>query len=173
MEHDSFRTRSFDIEPATKRVYVVPSANGWDLVRYAELNKAWEVRAVGTVEEAAGLLQPEDDIVLALPIELVLAQRMRLPTTDPSEFGEMVRIQVEKAMPYSPEEMTTDSRIWFPAAVRGQALVKRSTPASSPRNSHACAILPGCAKSPSANAARDARDACSQTATTIAPCFFR
>jgi hypothetical protein len=57
------------------------------------------------------LLQPEDDFVLALPIELVLAQRMRLPTTDPSEFGEMVRIQIEKAMPYSPEEMTTDSEV--------------------------------------------------------------
>jgi hypothetical protein len=80
-------------------------------VRFAELNKAWEVRAVADVEEAATLLQPEDDIVLALPIDLVLAQRMRLPTTDPSEFDEMVRIQVEKAMPYSPEEMTTDSEL--------------------------------------------------------------
>jgi hypothetical protein len=80
-------------------------------VRFAELNKAWEVRAVADVEEAATLLQPEDDIVFALPIDLVLAQRMRLPTTDPSEFDEMVRIQVEKAMPYSPEEMTTDSEL--------------------------------------------------------------
>ncbi|HEX4640414.1 MAG TPA: hypothetical protein VH252_03455 [Chthoniobacterales bacterium] len=80
-------------------------------MRYAELNKAWEVRAVGNVEEAAGLLEPEDDIVLALPVELVLAQRMRLPTTDASEFREMVRIQIEKAMPYSPEEMTTDSEV--------------------------------------------------------------
>jgi hypothetical protein len=99
------------IEPATKRVYVVPAAHGWDLVRFAELNKAWEVRAVTTLEEAAGLLLPEDDIVLALPVEAVLAQRLRLPTTDPTEFGEMVRIQVEKAMPYSPEEMTTDSEV--------------------------------------------------------------
>jgi hypothetical protein len=81
------------------------------VVRFAELNKAWEVRAVASVEEAAGLLKAEDDIVLALPIDLVLAQRMRLPTTDPSEFDEMVRIQVEKAMPYSPEEMTTDSEL--------------------------------------------------------------
>jgi hypothetical protein len=89
----------------------VPSANGWDVVRYAEHNSAWEVRAVGNVEEVAQLLQPEDDIVLALPVDLVLAQRMRLPTTDPSEFGEMVRIQVEKAMPYSPDEMTTDSEV--------------------------------------------------------------
>lgn len=80
-------------------------------MRFAELNKAWEVRAVADVEEAATLLQPEDDIVFALPIDLVLAQRMRLPTTDPSEFDEMVRIQIEKAMPYSPEEMTTDSEL--------------------------------------------------------------
>jgi hypothetical protein len=69
------------------------------------------VRGVTNVEEAAQLLQPEDDIVLALPVDLVLAQRMRLPTTDPAEFVEMVRIQAEKAMPYSPEEMTTDSEV--------------------------------------------------------------
>jgi type II secretory pathway component PulL len=81
------------------------------LVRFAAHNSAWEVRAIANVEEAAQLLQPEDDIVLALPLELVLAQRMRLPTIDPAEFGEMVRIQIEKAMPYSPEEMTTDSEV--------------------------------------------------------------
>ena len=63
------------------------------------------------MEEAAGLLKAEDDIVLALPVDLVLAQRFRLPTTDPSEFTDMVRIQIEKAMPYSTEEMTTDSEI--------------------------------------------------------------
>ena len=89
----------------------MPAAHGWDLVRFAELNKAWEVRAVATLEEAADLLQLEDDIVLALPVDAVLAQRLRLPTTDPTEFVEMVRIQVEKAMPYSPEEMTTDSEL--------------------------------------------------------------
>jgi hypothetical protein len=80
-------------------------------VRFAEHSGAWEVRAVASIEEAADLLQPEDDIVLSLPLDLVLAQRMRLPTTDAAEFGEMVRIQIEKAMPYSPEEMTTDSEL--------------------------------------------------------------
>jgi type II secretory pathway component PulL len=80
-------------------------------VRFAEHSGAWEVRAVASVDEAAELLRPEDEIVLALPIDAVLAQRLRLPTTDPSEFGEMVRIQVEKAMPFSPEEMTTDSEV--------------------------------------------------------------
>jgi hypothetical protein len=81
------------------------------VVRFAEHSGAWEVRAVASMEEAADVLQPEDDIVLALPLDLVLAQRMRLPTTDAAEFGEMVRIQIEKAMPYSPEEMTTDSEL--------------------------------------------------------------
>ena len=81
------------------------------MVRFAEHSGAWEVRAVASIEEAAETLQPGDDIVLSLPIDLVLAQRMRLPTTDPAEFVEMVRIQVEKAMPYSPEEMTTDSEL--------------------------------------------------------------
>jgi hypothetical protein len=80
-------------------------------VRFAEHSDAWEVRGVASIEEAADLLQPEDDIVLSLPLDLVLAQRMRLPTTDAAEFGEMVRIQIEKAMPYSPEEMTTDSEL--------------------------------------------------------------
>lgn len=80
-------------------------------MRFAEHSGAWEVRALASIEEAANVLQPEDDIVLALPLDLVLAQRMRLPTTDAAEFGEMVRIQIEKAMPYSPEEMTTDSEL--------------------------------------------------------------
>ncbi|MDP9097649.1 MAG: hypothetical protein M3N48_01455 [Verrucomicrobiota bacterium] len=66
---------------------------------------------MASIGEAADVLQPEEDIVLALPLDLVLAQRMRLPTTDAAEFGEMVRIQIEKAMPYSPEEMTTDSEL--------------------------------------------------------------
>jgi hypothetical protein len=80
-------------------------------VRFAEHSSAWEVRGVTTMEEGAELLREEDDIVLALPVELVLAQRFRLPTTDPTEFVDMVRIQIEKAMPYPTEEMTTDSEI--------------------------------------------------------------
>jgi hypothetical protein len=63
------------------------------------------------LEEAGTLLQPGEDFVLGLPVALVLAQRLRLPTIDRDEFVEMVRIQVEKAMPYPAEEMTTDSEL--------------------------------------------------------------
>ena len=46
--------------------------------------------------------------MLSLPIAAVLAQRFRLPTIDPTEFPEMIRIQIEKALPFSAEEVTTD-----------------------------------------------------------------
>jgi hypothetical protein len=80
-------------------------------VRFAEHSKAWEVRALASLEEAGTLLQPGEDFVLGLPVAVVLAQRLRLPTVDREEFEEMARIQIEKAMPYSTEEMTTASEI--------------------------------------------------------------
>src|SRR4029077_16642530 len=58
--------------------------------------------------EAVPLLTAEDNVVLSLPISAVLAQRFRLPTIDPAEVPEMVRLQIEKALPFSPEEVTTD-----------------------------------------------------------------
>lgn len=49
--------------------------------------------------------------MLGLPVSAVLAQRIHLPTADAAEFGEMVRIQIEKALPFSAEEMTTDFEV--------------------------------------------------------------
>jgi hypothetical protein len=92
-----------------QRIYLVPASTSWNLVRFAQHSKTWEVRGVATLDEAGALLQPGQDFVLGLPVTVVLAQRMRLPTVDRDEFLEMVRIQVEKAMPYSTEEMTTGS----------------------------------------------------------------
>jgi len=66
------------------------------------------VRALPTLDEVAALLKPEDEFILGLPISAILAQRFRLPTVDPTEFAEMVRIQIEKALPFSPDEVTTD-----------------------------------------------------------------
>ena len=46
--------------------------------------------------------------MLGLPVSAVLAQRFRLPSVDPTEFPEMLRIQVEKLLPFSADEVTTD-----------------------------------------------------------------
>ena len=66
------------------------------------------MRLLQTLDEAVPLVSAQDDIVLGLPLAAVLAQRFRLPTVDPAEFPEMVRIQIEKALPFSAEEVTSD-----------------------------------------------------------------
>jgi hypothetical protein len=60
------------------------------------------------LEEAVPLLTGTDDFVLGLPVSTVLAQRFRLPSVDPTEFPEMLRIQIEKLLPFSADEVTTD-----------------------------------------------------------------
>lgn len=89
----------------------MPAAQGWNVVRLAGQNGAWEVHGVATLDEAATLLRSEDDFVLGLPVSAVLAQRLQLPTVEQEEFGEMVRIQIEKALPYSAEEVTSGFEI--------------------------------------------------------------
>jgi hypothetical protein len=62
---------------------------------------------VADLNEAASLLTTDDELVLSLPVNAVIAQRLRLPTTDPSEYEGMVRLQVEKSFPYPPEDVTS------------------------------------------------------------------
>ena len=106
-------------------------------MRSAERNGAWNVRKLETLEEAVPLLTATDDFVLGLPIAAVLAQRFRLPTVDPAEFPEMIRIQIEKALPFSPDEVTTDfevieqsegGSVVSAVAVRNQQLAEMAAP---------------------------------------------
>ena len=66
---------------------------------------------LASLEDALPLLSISDQLILGLPLGTVVAQRLRLPTVDPQEFAEMVRIQIEKAVPYSLDELTTDFEI--------------------------------------------------------------
>lgn len=106
-------------------------------MRSAERNGAWNVRKLQTLSEAVPLLTATDDFVLGLPIAAVLAQRFRLPTIDPAEFPEMIRIQIEKALPFSPDEVTTDfevieqsqgGSVVSAVAVRNQQLAEMAAP---------------------------------------------
>jgi hypothetical protein len=96
------------VEALSKPVFITPTAHGWNLLRARDSNGAWDVRLLRTLDEVVPLVSAQDDIVLSLPINAVLAQRFKLPTIDPAEFPEMVRIQIEKALPFSPEEVTAD-----------------------------------------------------------------
>src|SRR4029078_292410 len=90
------------------RVFIVPTAHGWNFLRPSDRNGTWDVRTVENLDAAVPWLQPNDELILSLPVSAVLAQRFRLPTVAPAEFPEMVRIQIEKVLPFSPDELTTD-----------------------------------------------------------------
>src|SRR6478672_4521521 len=119
-------------------IFIIPTSNGWNLVRSAapaspadrkpspnhggadggkgpavktERSGSWTVRKLQTLEEAVPLLSADDEFVLGLPVAAVLAQRFRLPSVDPAEFPEMVRIQIEKVLPFSAEDVTTDFEV--------------------------------------------------------------
>ncbi len=89
----------------------MPGPHGWYVVRSSAQNGSWEVRSLATLDEVAPLLGDGDEYVLGLPVSAVLAQRLRLPTVEESEFPEMVRLQIEKALPYAAEELTTDFEV--------------------------------------------------------------
>ena len=95
-------------EAPSKPVFITPTAHGWNLLRVRDGDSSWNVRLLSTLEEAVPLVTAQDNVVLSLPVAAVLAQRFRLPTVDPTEFPEMVRIQIEKALPFSADEVTTD-----------------------------------------------------------------
>ena len=105
-------------------IFIIPTAHGWNFLRLstaaspregaagsAGKNGSWSVRKLQTLGEAVPLLSATDDFVLGLPVAAVLAQRFRLPSIDPAEFPEMIRIQIEKVLPFSAEEVTTDFEV--------------------------------------------------------------
>jgi hypothetical protein len=92
-------------------MFLVPGAQGWTLISPGAESGAWRVRSFPNLDEAAQALNASDDFVLALPVSAILAQRIRLPNVEGTELREMVRIQIEKALPFSTDEVTSDFEI--------------------------------------------------------------
>ncbi len=95
-------------------VFLLPAARGWKVVRASASENngsTWEVRAVETLEETVPLLNGTQNLVLGLPANTILAQRLRLPAVEEADFDAMVRIQIEKALPYSTDEVTSDFEV--------------------------------------------------------------
>src|SRR4029077_13614353 len=114
-------------------IFIIPTSNGWNFVRSTappslpsrkaseskgavgeaaagttEQNGSWTARKLQTLEEAVPLLSASDEFVLGCPVSSVIAQRFRLPSVDPAEFPEMIRLQIEKLLPFPADEMTSD-----------------------------------------------------------------
>lgn len=94
-------------------VFLLPAARGWTVIRtsVAENNGTWDVFTADTLEETVPLLNGSENLILGLPASVILAQRLRLPVVEDADFEAMVRIQIEKALPYSSEEVTTDFEV--------------------------------------------------------------
>ena len=89
-------------------IFIIPTSHGWNFVRSSEQNGSWSVRKLQTLEEAVPLLSADDEFVLGLPVSSVMAQRFRLPSVDPAEFPDMIRLQIEKSLPFPADEVTSD-----------------------------------------------------------------
>jgi hypothetical protein len=80
-----------------------PSADGWRVERADSAPVS-----CATLEEAAAAVTPGAAVELDLPCRAVLFERMRLPTVEPSEVRDMARLQLEKSLPFPPEEVSSD-----------------------------------------------------------------
>src|SRR5436305_14456019 len=89
-------------------IFIIPTSHGWNFVRSSAQNGSWSVRKLQTLEEAVPLLSSDDEFVLGLPVSAVMAQRFRLPSVDPAEFPDMIRLQIEKSLPFPADEVTSD-----------------------------------------------------------------
>ncbi len=89
-------------------IFIIPTSHGWNFVRSSAQNGSWSVRKLQTLEEAVPLLSADDEFVLGLPVSAVMAQRFRLPSVDPAEFPDMIRLQIEKSLPFPADEVTSD-----------------------------------------------------------------
>ncbi len=79
-----------------------PAAAGWRLTSPQTPPQSWP-----TLAEAAAAIPAGATLHLALPCSAVLFERMKLPSIEPSELGDMMTLQLEKTLPYAPEEITS------------------------------------------------------------------
>lgn len=82
---------------------VYPGASGWR-VRLP----SGQTTSVTALDDAAAALPAGASVHLALPCNAALLERMTLPSTDREELNGMVQLQLEKTLPYSLEEVSSD-----------------------------------------------------------------
>ena len=92
--------------PAPLSITLAPAASGWRI-----LSPGSAPRHAATLEAASVVVESGAVLQLALPCSAVLFERMKLPSTDAGELGDMMRLQLEKTLPFAPEEITSGFQI--------------------------------------------------------------
>ncbi|HEV7868369.1 MAG TPA: hypothetical protein VGO90_11855 [Chthoniobacteraceae bacterium] len=85
---------------------ISPDAEGW---RLRHGNAA--ARNFPTLGEAAAALPLKTAVRLALPCQIALIERIKLPATDREELAGMLALQFEKTLPYPTEEVSSDFEV--------------------------------------------------------------
>ncbi len=85
-----------------------PASSGWRINEPGEFNGASHARLVKSLADVATAVPIDREIHLALPCDAAIFERLHFPTTDSIELGGMVKLQLEKTLPYPPEEITTE-----------------------------------------------------------------
>lgn len=68
----------------------------------------FESRSVASLAEAAAALPGKCEVHLALPVSAVFFERMKFPATNSDELRGMMRLQLEKTLPYPADEVTCE-----------------------------------------------------------------
>ena len=90
-------------KPAPEIVRLTPAATGW-MVRTGDHPSL----AAVSLAEAALLIPAGAPVHLALPTDMLVIERLTLPSTQREELACMVRLQSEKSLPYPLEEVSSD-----------------------------------------------------------------
>lgn len=82
---------------------LTPTADGWKL-----WNASGTAQTFATLADASVALTPGTPVHLALPCHELVIEGLRLPTTERAELASMVRLQLEKSLPYPLDEVSAD-----------------------------------------------------------------
>jgi hypothetical protein len=92
-------------------ILIRPDARGWCLSRQNGRSVPAEQQHVDSLGEAVPLLGGGTNVILALPSHEVILERLTLPSKDRGELEGMVRLQIEKTLPFPSEEITCDYEV--------------------------------------------------------------
>ena len=91
-------------------VLIYPASKGWK-VSYSEGETEPAITRFDTLTELAASLPAGSVVKIALPMSMVLVERMTMPALDRNELRGMVHLQLEKSLPFQVEDVTCNFQV--------------------------------------------------------------
>ena len=91
-------------------VLIHPASKGWHAC-FSGTVPAVPGARFDTLEELAASLPSQSVVKIALPVSMVVVERMTLPALDREELRGIVHLQLEKSLPFPVEDVTCDFQV--------------------------------------------------------------